>query len=316
MFSRQPDEHGSIELRLELTETVVPAGTSVEVRAVAACAHGCDLSDLELRLLDQGGQSITELRPTEFDGEAYSSEAIQLPVPDEPGEHTWRLESGDLTWRGARHPATAAEVTFQVSAHATQLNIWKVPPSVNLGEEFSLLVGAKCREGCDLAGSEIEIRDAAGGLKATVRLGEETWPGTTGLYYAEASLTTPDAPGYATWTATLNASSVPGPAHERGAQQTGLTFVEDATIPVKVKVADKEKGSPVVKATVVAHPFRTVTDENGEAELTLPPGKHRLMVSGYQYVPHRQEIELTEASLEIAVELQWEDEMEMYETHY
>ena len=50
---------------------------------------------------------------------------------------------------------------------------------------------------------------------------------------------------------------------------------------------DAESGTPVEGARVVAHPYRTVTDERGVAEMRVPAGDYRLFVSGKGCIPFR-----------------------------
>ena len=54
-----------------------------------------------------------------------------------------------------------------------------------------------------------------------------------------------------------------------------------------VVATDAETGRPVEGARVVAHPYRTVTDERGVATLRVPAGEYRLFVSGKGAVPFR-----------------------------
>ena len=54
-----------------------------------------------------------------------------------------------------------------------------------------------------------------------------------------------------------------------------------------VTAVDAESGAPVEGARVVAHPYRTVTDARGMAELRVPAGEYRLFVSGKGCIPFR-----------------------------
>ena len=54
-----------------------------------------------------------------------------------------------------------------------------------------------------------------------------------------------------------------------------------------IVATDAERRTPVEGARVVAHPYRTVTDERGAATLQVPAGQYRLFVSGKGYAPFR-----------------------------
>ena len=65
---------------------------------------------------------------------------------------------------------------------------------------------------------------------------------------------------------------------------------------------DLESQTPVEGAKVVAHPYRTLTDAQGRAELRVPGGAYRLFVSGKQYFPFRHDCDVT-ADVTVRAEL-------------
>jgi hypothetical protein len=71
---------------------------------------------------------------------------------------------------------------------------------------------------------------------------------------------------------------------------------------LRVEAVDKETRAPVKRAKVVAHPYRTLTDEGGFAEVRVPKGDYRLFVSGGGYLPFRRDGSVT-GDMTIRVEL-------------
>jgi hypothetical protein len=71
---------------------------------------------------------------------------------------------------------------------------------------------------------------------------------------------------------------------------------------VKVVAVDAASRAPVRGARVVVHPYRSVTDAQGVAELRVPKGTYRLFVSGRDYFPFRSDGEVR-ADITIQAEL-------------
>ena len=68
---------------------------------------------------------------------------------------------------------------------------------------------------------------------------------------------------------------------------------------IRDSAIDRESRAPVEGATVAVHPYTTLTDERGVAEVNIPKGKYRLFVSGKNYFPFRSDgVAKTEAVIE------------------
>ena len=65
---------------------------------------------------------------------------------------------------------------------------------------------------------------------------------------------------------------------------------------------DVESQVPVEGAKVVAHPYRTFTDDRGMAKVRVPAGKYRLFVSGKKYFPYRSDCDV-KADLTVKADL-------------
>ena len=177
---------------------------------------------------------------------------------------------------------TPAEAGVQAS-HAVELTVWNVPSAAVGGERLKFVVGARCSSGCDLGGRELSIFDHEGALAGTVKLGDEVWPGTEALYFAEVELTAPHETGTHQWEAKIGDSSLP-------------LIVRVVTAPdceVTVRAVDRETQAPIEGARVVMHPYRAVTDENGIARVRVAKGQYDILVSGSQYVAACVSVDVT-----------------------
>ncbi|MED5563079.1 MAG: hypothetical protein VYB16_01080, partial [Gemmatimonadota bacterium] len=72
----------------------------------------------------------------------------------------------------------------------------------------------------------------------------------------------------------------------------GVRVVPAPECLLMVVAIDMESQTPVQGAKVVVHPYKTVTDERGVAEVRVPKGEYRLFVSGKKYFPFRSDGEI------------------------
>lgn len=177
-------------------------------------------------------------------------------------------------------------------SHSRQVVVWDTPPVVECGQAFTLKAGVKCGSECPPSGWRLEIRDDLGNRLAATTLSEEPWTGTAALYYAEVALTAPATAGVHSWVAIVPASGHEGSA-ETPHEEARVSFnVRSARAPecrLRITAIDQETRAPVRGAKVVAHPYRSLTDEAGVAELQLPKGEYRIFVSGRDYCPFRHD---------------------------
>jgi hypothetical protein len=195
-------------------------------------------------------------------------------------------------------------------AHERYLVVWDVPSAIDRGAAFRVRVGVKCASGCAPGGWTVAVHDHEGTTRATASLGAAPWTGTATLYHAELELIAPDTEGLHTWEAV--AAGVPAERDEPGRSVPGhgearASFAVRSVPPpdclVTVVAMDRDGQTPVQGATVVAHPYRVLTDARGVATLRLPKGAYRLFVSGRNYVPFRRDEDIT-GELTITAELE------------
>ena len=204
-------------------------------------------------------------------------------------------------------PTSAGSVSDTSCAPAAEARdlrivVWDAPTAVERGKRFAIRVGLSCSSGCRPAGWTVEVRDQGGERRATTALGDDPWPGTDALYHAEVSLIAPDAEGLHTWEATALADGSAA-AHSGCSSRFGVRVVAAPACVLTVVATNAETGSPVEGARVVAHPYRTVTDERGVATLRVPAGEYRLFVSGRGAVPFRFDGEVkTDTTIRAALE--------------
>ena len=185
-------------------------------------------------------------------------------------------------------PASTSNASGPPAAerHDLRLVVWDRPPAVERGKRFAIKIGLTCSSKRGPAGRMVEVRDQDGETRATATLGDDPWPGTDALHYAEVALVAPDAEGLHTWEAAVLTDG-PAMAHAGGNVRFGVRVVSAPACALTVVATDAESRTPVEGARVVAHPYRAVTDERGMATLQVPAGEYRLFVSGKGYAPFR-----------------------------
>lgn len=207
-------------------------------------------------------------------------------------------------------PSEADELTAET--HTRHVAVWDVPSAVDCGETYRIKVGVKCAEQCVPTDWVVEVRDPDGRLLEKTALGEEPWPGTTALHYAELELAAPEVEGLFTCQVVAPEVALPDAGREEagGAQiahgpasaRFNVCIVPAPECRLTVLAVDKETQTPIEGATVVVHPYRSVTDAGGRAEVRVPRGAYRLFVSGRAYFPFRSDGE-ADADATIRAEL-------------
>lgn len=198
------------------------------------------------------------------------------------------VEASPGTADAGADPASTGGVSAAPAGepHDLRLVVWDTPPAIECGKRFAVKLGLSCPAGCRPAGWAVEVRDHEGERRATATLGDEPWPGTDALYHAEVALVAPDAEGLHTWEAAAPTDGL-AVAHTGCSTRFRVRVVSAPACTVTVVATDAESSNPVKGARVVAHPYRTATDERGVATLRVPAGDYRLFVSGKSYIPFR-----------------------------
>ena len=180
-----------------------------------------------------------------------------------------------------------------VPTHGISVVVWDTPTAIERGKPFKVRIGVKCEHQCRPDNWLVQVDDHDGNRLASGTLSDEPWPDTAALYYAEVELTAPDTEGLFSWQARAPLAELEGP-HAHCQIDFNLRVVARPECVLTVEAIDRQSQIPVAGARVVVHPYRTVTDERGHAELRLPKGEYRLFVSGKNYFPFRSDKEVTE----------------------
>lgn len=189
--------------------------------------------------------------------------------------------------------------------HATRIVVWDVPSAVECGAAFKVKVGVKCAAECGAAARRVEIRDEHGRSVASAAVGDAPLDGTSALYYAEIELRAPAAEGLHAWEA--RAAEVVDLAsacatHSAATAGFHVRAVRPPDCLLKVVAVDPRSRAPIPGAKVVVHPYHTLTDADGIAELRVPKGAYRLFVSGRERFPFRSDGQI-DADVTIQAEL-------------
>jgi hypothetical protein len=198
------------------------------------------------------------------------------------------------------------EFSIVVKAHTAHLNVWGMPSAISVGERFGLKVSMKCSSGCKLTGRELDIVDDKGAKVGAVTLGEDAWPGTKALYYAEFETDAPAEVGDHKWWVKVAATDI-GLPHAAGSFAFPVKVVTSPDFEVTVEAIDSDKQTPIKGLHVLMHPYRSVTNENGVARVKVAKGTYKLHVSGFKYIAHQAIID-AESDVTARVELKIEPE--------
>ena len=201
------------------------------------------------------------------------------------------------------------EMTDEIRRHDTRVVVWDAPSTIECGETFSVKLGVKCSSECRTEGWTVEVRDHDGKKRASATTSGEPWPDTAGLHYAEVELSAPDTEGLYTWEARAPVDALEIP-HVEGVARFGVRAVPAPERILTVVAIDMESQNPVEGAKVVVHPYKTLTDERGVAELRVLEGEYRLFVSGKKYFPFRSDCDIkTDVTIraELAVDRELSD---------
>jgi hypothetical protein len=262
---------------------VVDSGAELTLHGEVSCVPECDLRGRSLLIKDQAGADVGALELTKFDGKTNETGDFVVKAPVQAGEYTWSAVCPAVVMEGISYPEAHAQISFSVKPHAASVVIWDIPSALVIGERFRTKVGIKCSSECCLTDTDIGIYDHEGTRIATGVLSGDRWPGTTGLYFTEIELETPAAVGLYTWSVRTPASNV-GIPHDEGSVSFGVRVVSQPEFVVRVETVDKVSQSPISGARVVMHPYRTVTDERGLAEVRVAKGAYRLFVTQTNYL--------------------------------
>jgi hypothetical protein len=308
MASLREERRGETTCAVGVSPEVVEAGAEVTLTAKVSCSPGCDLRGQTVLLRDEAGSELGSIELTEFDGEATHGGPLVVKAPLKPGQHTWLAVCSAAVKQDQARIDTSTSVAFIVKPHTTHVVAWDVPSAVEPDERFTLKVDIRCSNACDLANARFGVYDHEGALVATGALGDDAWPGTTALYVAEVAAQAAVNEGLYTW-------HVRGPhtdsemPHAEGSVSVGVRVVRHPEYLITVAAVDRIDRTPIEGARVVMHPYRTVTDKRGIAEMRVASGDYKLFVSQTRYLTFGLPIEVT-ADMSATAELDLEPEVE------
>ena len=193
------------------------------------------------------------------------------------------MESQDVADAGAE----------TIASHATNVVAWDVPSAIVAGERFRMKVGITCEHGCDCANRAFEVHDHEGAVVVSGAVSGDIWPGTTGLCVSEVELVAPAAEGLYMWTVTGNADAGEEIPHAAVSISVGVRVVGRPEYVVRIEAVDEAAQTPLTGARVVMHPYRTVTDDRGIAEVRVAKGSYQLFVSQTRYTTLGLPIDVT-----------------------
>ena len=295
------------ECSVEVSATELDAGASMAVKGRVSCSRAADLRGRTFLIRDEDGALVESVRLTEFDGETNETNGFVVEAPRTPGTYTWFAVCPSHATPDGSHQETAAPFSFTVKPHSTRVVVWDLPPAIECGKTFPVKLGVKCSSGCRPDGWVIEVLDHDGKTLSRTGLGDDAWPDTVALYYAEIDLTAPDAEGLYSWEVRVPAAGMDVP-HAGCIGGFGVRVVPSPECVLTVEAIDRETAVPVTGARVVVHPYRAFTDERGVAEMRIPKGDYRLFVSGRDYLPFRRDGEI-KADVAIRAELALDREL-------
>jgi hypothetical protein len=279
--------------RIETSQPVPPeldVGTEIVLTVKVSCAHGCDLSGAQVKVM--AADEVLMTNGLSACGEAiYETEDFRLNVPAQVGQHTWTILFPRHDDQGIVHEESHHVISFATRPHATSMAVWGVPSPVVMNRPFTLKVGVKCSAACQLTGRLTGVCDEAGTRLGEGRLGNTPWPGTSALYVAEVELVAPATEGIHVWSATF-AGIESELAHEEAASTFSILSANTPEHRVTVKVTDKETDTSLENVSVRLGVYRAWTDRHGLASLDLPKGVYELDAwkGGYEIVPRTVDV--------------------------
>lgn len=265
-------------------------------------------------ICDARGTEMARARlETKADG-TNETDDICIYAPKESGEYGLRAIVFSMGDDGEAQDLVAADFIILVKTHTVHLSVFEIPSAIPASSPFTIKLAARCAAGCNLGGQSLRIHEVTGGNLYITQLGHERWPETDALYTCEVKLTAPVEAGSHSlqliaekWTLDL--------PHTTKILDLSLNCVELPDCSINIQVVRFSDNTPIRGATVVAHPFRSMTDVNGMATLHVPKGTYELLVSASRHVPVSQLIEATEnifVTIELDADETWKSEDEKF----
>ena len=227
-----------------------------------------------------------ELTPRAAIAAGAAAVTFRVRVPAQAGEQAWTVRCVPREPAGGLHAEGVLPLRFRTVPHACSLAVWDAPSPAPPAAPLQVKVGARCAEGCALAGRRVEVRDETGARVGEGRLGAAPWTGTDALYWTSVALPAPPAEGVHCRTVVL-ADADPPPPHAGAPAAFSLRVGKPLERRATVRVVDARTRTPVRGVEVRIGPYMATTDERGIAQAALPAGAFEVGIrkSGYQARP-------------------------------
>ena len=195
----------------------------------------------------------------------------------------------------------AVESTGPHAIHAVSMAVWDIPSPVEEGLIAGVKVGAKCKEGCSLAGSPVEILDPEGRRAGSGYLGDRPAERTSALYWARVEFGVPRTVGHSRWVARF--PKVEGVApHGEASFPFGVMITAGASCLFAVTVVDEATKSPLANAYVRVGARTQFTDGEGKSLVHVSSGPQELVAWKRDHKMFRTKVDVREDK-ELNVEL-------------
>ena len=288
----------TIGLETSITPARPDAGAPLAIKISTADGTSLHAEGLQAVLLDARMETLATA-PVDIDeADGTGRASLMVTAPAAVGECWWSLalRAGDET-------LALTDVTFDVRAHRIAPIVWDVPSAITAGEVFRFQVGLRCSSACPSATWAFVVEDADGKELHSGTTGSAPAPGTDALHFVEVALHAPDQDGRYVWHVRPTDPGLDLP-HAPALAEVHRNVVRRPDHVIRVLALDAQTREPVERAKVVAHPFRTMTDAEGRAEIAVPSGAYTVFVSGHQYFAFQQTADVAQhGDIEIMAEM-------------
>ena len=287
----QEDDRQRLDsIAVEILTSDIDVGSEVWLKATISCGESRDLTGATLVIKDHEGKEVATAEVA-YDGYANRTERITVTAPATPGIYEWTATVPAFETETDEYGETSAPIPLEVNVFKTHVLVWDIPPTIVAGETFRFKVGMRSSSGGSLAGRAGTVIDHNDNQVSEFAVGDETRPGTDALYFGELALQAPAETDQFQWRVMVPASDEE-PPHREGAATFKFRVVPQPDSLVTIEVVDREEQAPIKGCTVVMHPYRALTDENGVAQLRVPNGSYSVVVSGKRHIAARRTLEV------------------------
>lgn len=264
---------------------IISAGTTLALKFQVSCSHGCALQTCFVEFVSSD-EHVTRSDLVSHDGNVNETDAVELAVPRQVGEHQWRLVFPRHESENLVHEESALDLHFKTVPHTCSMAVWDVPSPASIGEPVQVKVGVRCSTECQLGGCLVEIHDEAGTKIGEGNLGENPRDGTSALYWTEIEMEPPVTEDVHFRTAIFIGTGTELP-HEKSNASFSFRSDKQKQHLVTVKVIENSTGAAVGHVEVRCGHYITSTDKSGIAKIALPEGTFEVSMrrDGFQAQP-------------------------------